>query len=1239
MHVNDKIVPMMLDTGAVYSCVHASQACHLPLSGKFAKTTGFSGNTMLVPITAPVTLEVLGCTTQIPILVSEHTPVSLLGRDALCKMGVQIKCTADGIILDKIGLDTSTLTASPTANVYVLGEVDKPVLQTMCLWEKFIKAQLPNATQPKLPYHCTLKYDPFLDPTLEKLWHLAVENKQVPLTSHHIIIGNQGAALEVHDMTESRIIEEWYQISGSAPHIALVINEGHEIQELGPMMQKATKVEWEPSHNPLILQSRDKMFIKIMHTTTMQARPQEIELKNNIGTQMSVTTPKAEALRAEMEKAVPSYLWAKHATDVGLIKSANPVHVPLKQGRRLPWKAQYPLKPEAVEGIKPTIAGLVEAGVLVETQSCCNTPIMPIQKADKKKWRLVHDLRAVNEIVEDYAAECPNPHTLLTNIPPAAKYFTVIDLSNAYFSVPLAEESKYLFAFQYQGKQYTYNNLPQGYKHSAHIFNQVLKEDLDGLNIQGVLIQYMDDLILCSETSEQCHKDSITVLTKLAEGGHKVSLSKLQYCLPEVDYLGRRISHQSKALAPSHLEGISQAPKPKTVVEMMRFLGITGFSADWIEEYALKIAPLRELIKTAGHNNLQGKLNWTLEASAAFDRIKVEMQNASTLAVPDYTKQFLLYVGNRSGGYGTAVLMQNTCSGRQKQPIAYYSMKLDTVAQGYPPCYQGLAAIQMAYDRASSITMGYPVTIYTHHKVAELIEKGRFVVTNARLLNYLTLLTYPDVTIARCVTVNPAEKIAHANEGTPHNCVSESLAFTKLRPDLLSDPIEDADMELFVDGSCFRDQDGLHAGFAVVKKQVDDTFTTVVSQTCNQPCSSQLAELKALTEACLLGAGKVVNIYTDSAYSHGVCHYFGAVWKQRGFRRADGTSIVHHEQITTLMNALMLPEKVAVIKCQSHKKGNSGVVAGNNAADCAAKLASKCRIAIQAPLYIPVAAPSVDDIVRMQERASPFEKSLWENRGASRDATGTWRSHQGMLVAPTALLGILINEAHGFDHCSRGEILRKIKAQGYWSPYLLGSVNARLAECEVCALNNVRKGIATPLSQAPVPEGPFRSLVMDYVDMLKTVQGKRYMLVIVDRFSRWVEAVPSKDLGAGTVVKFLTREVFPRFGIPQEISSDNGAAFIQKTLKQVLQQLHIKQRLGCVYHPASQGNVEKINGVLKAKISKIVACTKLNWVDALPLALMSYRMQANRMTHLTPHEMLTGRPMPVPVLRGPFKGP
>ncbi len=166
-----------------------------------------------------------------------------------------------------------------------------------------------------------------------------------------------------------------------------------------------------------------------------------------------------------------------------------------------------------------------------------------------------------------------------------------------------------------------------------------------------------------------------------------------------------------------------------------------------------------------------------------------------------------------------------------------------------------------------------------------------------------------------------------------------------------------------------------------------------------------------------------------------------------------------------------------------------------------AKKASGCETAILAPIVLIEPQPQLDDIIRIQEQTTSYEQFMWQQRGAIKDTQNVWRSHEGHIVAPTTLLNILIPDAHGFDHCAKGEVIRRIKQQGYWSPYLTSVVDEFLSFCEICTKHNVRKGITTPIGHIPVPEGPFKHLVMDYVDMIKRVQGKRYMLVIIDRFS------------------------------------------------------------------------------------------------------------------------------------------
>lgn len=117
-------------------------------------------------------------------------------------------------------------------------------------------------------------------------------------------------------------------------------------------------------------------------------------------------------------------------------------------------------------------------------------------------------------------------------------------------------------------------------------------------------------------------------------------------------------------------------------------------------------------------------------------------------------------------------------------------------------------------------------------------------------MGYYSILSAPELTIERCTTVNPADKLVTPLDGTPHECVAESEKYLKPRPDLENHPLEGAQNTFIVGGSCFRTDAGNKAGYVVVEvKQTPSIFEIVMSVPLPQTCSAQLAEIRALTAA------------------------------------------------------------------------------------------------------------------------------------------------------------------------------------------------------------------------------------------------------------------------------------------------------------------------------------------------------------------------------------------------------
>ena len=149
---------------------------------------------------------------------------------------------------------------------------------------------------------------------------------------------------------------------------------------------------------------------------------------------------------------------------------------------------------------------------------------------------------------------------------------------------------------------------------------------------------------------------------------------------------------------------------------------------------------------------------------------------------------------------------------------------------------------------------------------------------------------------------------------------------------------------------------------------------------------------------------------------------------------------------------------------------------------------------------------------------------------------------------------------------------------------------------------------------------------MDFTQM-PVSQGYKYLLVMIDTFTGWIEGFPTQTEKAEEVVKKKKKnEIIPRFGLPRSLQSDNGTSFTSKVTQEVSRAFGITYYLHRAWRPQSSGKVERANQFLKSEIKKITQETSLGWKEALPVALLCTCIAPKEQVGLSLYEMLYVRP-------------
>ncbi|GCC36812.1 hypothetical protein chiPu_0015312 [Chiloscyllium punctatum] len=261
---------------------------------------------------------------------------------------------------------------------------------------------------PADPLHVTLYYDRDDNEICQHAFYQHLEGTQWEISSSCVLLGKEVVAAVV-ELTAGQL--EWYEMSEEAiPHVTLAMHAEYQAKDLGPMSKRLMVVtDWMWTQLPGLQYSPSEEAYRIMCRTTDKVLLEDRQIERFHGREKT-----AHPQAAAMLDTLPDTLWSASTTDVGYCKYVTPTTFDLTDHTPI-WQRQYSHKPEAEAGIADTVEGLLAAGVLEPSWSAWNTPILPVEKQNKGKYRMAHDLRRINNVVSTPTVPVPNPYTAMSD--------------------------------------------------------------------------------------------------------------------------------------------------------------------------------------------------------------------------------------------------------------------------------------------------------------------------------------------------------------------------------------------------------------------------------------------------------------------------------------------------------------------------------------------------------------------------------------------------------------------------------------------------------------------------------------------------------------------------------------------------------------------------------------------------------------------------------------------------------
>jgi hypothetical protein len=367
-------------------------------------------------------------------------------------------------------------------------------------------------------------------------------------------------------------------------------------------------------------------------------------------------------------------------------------------------KRPYRMPPAELAELKKQLQELLDKGFIHPSTSPWGCPALFVKKDES--LRLCIDYRPLNAVSIKNKYPLPRIDVLFDQLV-RAKVFSKIDLRSGYHQIKIRASDIPKTAFSTRYGLYEFLVMSFGLTNASayfmYLMNSVFMPELDKF-----VVVFINDILVYSKNKEEHVGHLHVVLQHLREHHLYAELSKCDFWLKEIKFLGHTISQAGIAVDPNKVQEVMTWKPPTTVRQIRSFLGLAGYYRRFIPDFSQIAKPITELLKK------EAKFVWGQKCKDAFHALRQHLTTAPVLAQPDSNKPFDVYCDASSTGLGCVLMQDNRI-------IAYASRALRPHEQNYPTHDLELAAMVHALKMWRHYLMGTHCNIFTNHKSLKYI--------------------------------------------------------------------------------------------------------------------------------------------------------------------------------------------------------------------------------------------------------------------------------------------------------------------------------------------------------------------------------------------------------------------------------------------------------------------------------------------------------------------------------------